>query len=269
MVSSALPDGGGAERDLLELPSAAELGFELRGDEERYARWLQITDRTILFPAHEGRPAAEHRFDVVGHPKAGFQYAIIFAFHPATGGDDDFTSSGADVTSISSDVPASSGPQSRTGGRERGNSAGADGGGGCREAEVTILREFQQGPGEMMFVLPSGAFDPRRHADPLAAAQAELCEEAHLSGGDWVDLMAEGAAAPPEVKWCRNRMRPWLCLGPRPAEVPGQREAEEHIEVHRVTLKELRRIIRSGAMMVPSIAACHLALDELQLRGLI
>lgn len=41
------------------------------------------------------------------------------------------------------------------------------------------------------------------------------------------------------------------------------------IQVHRVALKELRRIIRSGAMMVPSIAACHLALDELQLRGLI
>lgn len=34
----------------------------------------------------------------------------------------------------------------------------------------------------MMFVLPTGAFDPKRHADSLAAAQAELSEEVRDSG---------------------------------------------------------------------------------------
>ncbi len=50
--------GGGAEakrQDLLALPTAAQLGFVVRGNEERWARWLQVVDRTILFPAHEGR----------------------------------------------------------------------------------------------------------------------------------------------------------------------------------------------------------------------
>ncbi len=45
--------------------------------------------------------------------------------------------------------------------------------------------------------------------------------------------------------------------------------ASDVAQVHRVTVTELRRIIRSGAMMVPSVAACHIALDELQQRGLL
>ena len=44
-------------------------------------------------------------------------------------------------------------------------------------AQVTLLREYVQGVNEMMFVLPSGAFDPKRHSGGMAAAQAELSEE--------------------------------------------------------------------------------------------
>ena len=39
------------------------------------------------------------------------------------------------------------------------------------------MREYVQGVNEMMFVLPSGAFDPQRHSGGMAAAQAELSEE--------------------------------------------------------------------------------------------
>lgn len=46
---------------------------------------------------------------------------------------------------------------------------------------MTILREFQQGPAEMLFVLPSGAFDPTRHTSHLHAAQAELSEEVSIN----------------------------------------------------------------------------------------
>lgn len=46
--------------------------------------------------------------------------------------------------------------------------------------QVTVLREYSQGVNEMMFVLPTGAFDPRRHSDSLAAAQAELSEEVRV-----------------------------------------------------------------------------------------
>ncbi len=44
-------------------------------------------------------------------------------------------------------------------------------------AQVTLLREYSQGVGEMTWVLPTGAYDPRRHGSPLVAGQAELSEE--------------------------------------------------------------------------------------------
>ena len=43
--------------------------------------------------------------------------------------------------------------------------------------QVTLLREYSQGVGEMTWVLPTGAYDPRRHTTPLVAGQAELSEE--------------------------------------------------------------------------------------------
>ena len=42
---------------------------------------------------------------------------------------------------------------------------------------MTILREHCQGLNEMMWVLPTGGADPRKHATKLEAAQAELSEE--------------------------------------------------------------------------------------------
>ena len=43
--------------------------------------------------------------------------------------------------------------------------------------QVTLLREHCQGVNEMMYVLPTGGFDPRRHAARQACAEAELSEE--------------------------------------------------------------------------------------------
>ena len=43
--------------------------------------------------------------------------------------------------------------------------------------QVTILREHCQGLNEMMWVLPTGGADARKHATKLEAAQAELSEE--------------------------------------------------------------------------------------------
>lgn len=42
------------------------------------------------------------------------------------------------------------------------------------------MREYSQGVNEMMYVLPTGAFDPRRHVSPVAAGRAELSEEVRL-----------------------------------------------------------------------------------------
>lgn len=240
------------QEDHLSLPTAQQLGFEVTAEKEYYSRYLQVIDRSIRFPSLGSRPVGHHSFDVVGHPSANFQYVTIFAFHPAT-------AKGGQSLCNKSKLEAGRQPIGF-------NVSGAE----ESEASVTILREFQQGPAEMLYVLPSGAFDASRHNSHHQAAQAELSEEAQLSGGEWVDLMETSSSAGPyEVKWGQNRMRPWLCIDPSRDDDPGQREAEEHIEVHRVSIAELRRIIRSGLMMVPSIAACHVALDELSMRGLL
>jgi hypothetical protein len=55
----------------------------------------------------------------------------------------------------------------------------------------------------MVWCLPTGAYDPRKHADYQGCARAEMSEEAQLAGGTWVPLMPEGHPGIPEVKWCR------------------------------------------------------------------
>ena len=42
---------------------------------------------------------------------------------------------------------------------------------------------------------------------------------------------------------------------------------EEFIEVHRVGMGELRRLMASGDMLLPSVATCFLALDRLRCLG--
>jgi hypothetical protein len=43
------------------------------------------------------------------------------------------------------------------------------------------------------------------------------CMQAHLSGGQWVELLQPEHPGIAEVKWCRNRFRPFLCIDPQVA----------------------------------------------------
>ena len=52
-----------------------------------------------------------------------------------------------------------------------------------RPQEVTLLREYAQGPSALAYCLPSGAFDPRKHRSWLDCAQAELSEEVRAGPG--------------------------------------------------------------------------------------
>lgn len=38
---------------------------------------------TRMLRASAAPQAAEHEFDIVGHPRAAFQFAVVFPFHPA------------------------------------------------------------------------------------------------------------------------------------------------------------------------------------------
>ena len=82
--------------------------------------------------------------------------------------------------------------------------------------QVTLLREHAQGPNQMMWVLPTGGFDPVKHGDSReAGARAELSEEAHLTGGEMVQLTPAQHPGIVEGKWCANRFTPFLALNPQ------------------------------------------------------
>ena len=71
-----------------------------------------------------------------------------------------------------------------------------------------------------------------------------------------------------EGKWCSNRFRPYLAMDPRPVAHPPERDAEEFsIETSRVTFPELKRLMYSGEMMVPSIVTANMAIERLLKEG--
>lgn len=43
--------------------------------------------------------------------------------------------------------------------------------------QVTLIREYAQGPNALMYCLPTGALDPQRHKDMAECAARELSEE--------------------------------------------------------------------------------------------
>ena len=47
-------------------------------------------------------------------------------------------------------------------------------------------------------------------------------------------------------------------------EQPGDRDAEELIEVRRCDVAELKQVLVSGNMLLPSVATCYMALDKLR-----
>ena len=112
-----------------------------------------------------------------------------------------------------------------------------------------------------------------------------------MCGGRWVPLNDAGGAVP-EGKWITNSFQSFLVIDPVPDPAPGERDAEElSIEVrgqagrhHRlgsadmrrpppqimqVDIPTLRKLARSGEMLLPSVAVCSWALDELAERGLL
>ena len=142
----------------------------------------------------------------------------------------------------------------------------------CATRSVTLLREFVQAAppdGATALMLPTGGFDPRRHGSLLGAAKAELSEEAHLCGGEWHALLPDGHPGVLESKWCRNRFTPFLCVDPAADSSPGQRDAEEHIELLPPTpLAELRLAMAAGELLPPSLQTCFSALEWLAKQGI-
>ena len=50
-------------------------GFTITSETQAYKRYLTVFDRQITYP--DGRTAA---FDIVGHPRSSFQFAVVFVY---------------------------------------------------------------------------------------------------------------------------------------------------------------------------------------------
>jgi hypothetical protein len=199
---------------------------------------LAVYDRTVEFAARtkdggEGKISIE--YDIVGHPRLGFRFVAVLPFH-------------------------------------------------SRTKEFTLCREYIQSVNASGLTVPTGGHEPEKHGEDIAnAARAEMNEEAQLVGGTLVNLMEKKSANGKdrtvgdeegfiETKWCRNRFVPFLCVDPQDVEEgeEGKLDVEEFaLESFRVSLTELKRIMYSGEMMLPSIITCQMSLDYLVKSGLI
>ena len=167
-------------------------------------------------------------FDVVGHPRNSFKFACVMP------------------VSIS------------------------DNGQGQPRVTTTVVWEYAQGLNAICVGFPTGGFDASKHDTIVDTARAELAEEARLTGGELtclVDVNAHPGMV--ESKWCRNRFYPFLCVGADVDANPPPRDKEEDVRMRvcQVTLDELRRLVKSGDMLAPSVQTAFLGLDELSRRG--
>ena len=137
------------------------------------------------------------------------------------------------------------------------------------EPQVTLIREYIQASNAMGYSLPTGSFDPAKHANLEDAAVNELAEEARLEGGAMTPLLADPSHPGfIESKWCANRFKPYVCVGPtRVAEPPARDPEEFSIEVERVGIDRLRELMYDGSMMLPSIITAQMALNALDRDG--
>uniref|UniRef100_A0A7S0WJV1 Nudix hydrolase domain-containing protein n=1 Tax=Chlamydomonas leiostraca TaxID=1034604 RepID=A0A7S0WJV1_9CHLO len=202
----------------IEMPT-----FEIVEEKPIHARYLTVFDRKVRITSSKpGEAPTELHYDVVGHPRCSFKFAVAFPFHRAQ-----------------------------------------DGG----EPTVTVIREYCQGPNAVCYNLPTGGYDPRKHTSLEECVMAELSEEALLRGGQLVRLTPDSHPGFAEVKWCANRFTPFLVVDAEADPTPGTRDAEEYIQVQRVPVSELRRLLVAGDMMLPSIVTAQMALAHLEAAG--
>eukprot|EP00200_Dunaliella_tertiolecta_P006050 CAMPEP_0202358498 /NCGR_PEP_ID=MMETSP1126-20121109/12143_1 /ASSEMBLY_ACC=CAM_ASM_000457 /TAXON_ID=3047 /ORGANISM="Dunaliella tertiolecta, Strain CCMP1320" /LENGTH=201 /DNA_ID=CAMNT_0048951675 /DNA_START=186 /DNA_END=791 /DNA_ORIENTATION=- len=198
--------------------------FELIEESVAYKRYLTLFDRQVRVTSEKTGQATTLAYDVIGHPRCNFRFAVVLPFHTASKDTD---------------------------------------------AQVTMIREFCQGPNAVCYNLPTGGFDPAKHTSIEDCARAELSEEALLKGGELVRLIPEDHPGFAEVKWCANRFVPFLVIDPHVDPKPGARDAEEFIEVKRVGMEEFRNLNDGGDLMLPSMVTANLALKYLEKRGFV
>jgi hypothetical protein len=78
----------------------------------------------------------------------------------------------------------------------------------------TLIREYMPAPHKILWGLAAGLIEEKHGDDPSVAAQHELEEECHLTGGTWIPLSKVPSAMD---KYSLTAVTPYLVLDPEPA----------------------------------------------------
>jgi 8-oxo-dGTP pyrophosphatase MutT (NUDIX family) len=125
---------------------------------------------------------------------------------------------------------------------------------------IVLVRQYRHGIQAVHYELPGGVCDVNDR-EPEEAARRELVEETGYGGGDWSLLMT--LSANPGTH--SNRAFSYLAAGVESMREP-RLEATEELQVHLVSLDEMRRILESGEI-VQALHAAPLFKYLLSLRG--
>eukprot|EP00638_Chattonella_subsalsa_P014322 CAMPEP_0117809592 /NCGR_PEP_ID=MMETSP0948-20121206/20828_1 /TAXON_ID=44440 /ORGANISM="Chattonella subsalsa, Strain CCMP2191" /LENGTH=146 /DNA_ID=CAMNT_0005645433 /DNA_START=365 /DNA_END=805 /DNA_ORIENTATION=- len=134
---------------------------------------------------------------------------------------------------------------------------------------VSLLKEMSKCPVvldvALMLSASAGMYEKQKHSSPLEAAKFELEEEAHLTGGTWINLLKDEETSIPVDKYSTNRFHCYLVLDPEEADNPRELDAEEYITIEKgYTKSQIMDLIAGGKMNIMSSYTCLLAFEKLR-----
>ncbi|KAI3635267.1 hypothetical protein MIR68_006833 [Amoeboaphelidium protococcarum] len=136
--------------------------------------------------------------------------------------------------------------------------------------ETQLILEYSQGTNQLIHTFASGAFDRLKHGSIVECAKAELAEEMHLTGGQWVPLLPDGHEGISELKWGTNKFFPFLVIDPVADDNPPALDHEEFIiQQKKISIDSLHQMTVEGKLMLPAVQTAYMALDKLRRLGLI
>ena len=104
--------------------------------------------------------------------------------------------------------------------------------------EVCLLRQYRHAAGGWIWELPAGLIEAGEQ--PLQCAQRELQEEAGIEARDWKPLVSFWSTP----GFCTERLHVYCASGL--SEVPPQRDIDEVLEVHWLSISEALALCDSG-----------------------
>jgi 8-oxo-dGTP pyrophosphatase MutT (NUDIX family) len=129
------------------------------------------------------------------------------------------------------------------------------------DGRIVLVRQYRHATGKFGLELPGGVLDEGE--DPLIGARRELREECGATGGTWCHV----ASFYPNPARQTNQFRCYLGRGVELDAAP-QRDANEEMEIHLLTVAELDAAIAEGDFhQGPHIAAYLMARPQLVTEG--